>query len=73
MRVGLQREPCKILRATGHKKEVHVQGCASPSNDIGEVVSLFQWLRSGGDRGSRMLFAGERGGGRNAPAAKPLK
>jgi hypothetical protein len=47
--------------------------CASLCNDIGEVASLFQWLSSGGDRGSGMLFAGERGGGRNATAAKPLK
>jgi hypothetical protein len=40
------------------------------------VTILTEWVRhfngfsSGGDRGSRMLFAGERGGGRNAPAAK---
>ena len=46
---------------------------AFPCNDIGGVTSLFQWFSSGGDRGSRMLFAGERGGGRNAPAAKSLK
>jgi len=43
------------------------------------VTILAEWLRhfnelsSGGDRGSRMLFAGERGGGRNATAAKLLK
>jgi hypothetical protein len=48
-------------------------GCAFPWNDIGGVASSFQWLSSGGDRGSRMFFAGERGGGRNATAAKPLK
>jgi len=48
-------------------------GCASPFNDIGEVASSFQRLSSGSDRGSRMFFAEERGGGRNAPAAKPLK
>ena len=48
-------------------------GFVSPYNDIGGVASSFQWLSSGGDRGSRMLFAGERGGGRNATAAKSLK
>ncbi len=48
-------------------------GCASPVNDIGEVTSSFQWLSGGGDRGSRAVFAGERGGGRNATAAKSLK
>jgi len=45
-------------------------GFAFPCNDIGGVASLFQLLSSGGDRGSRMVFAGERGGGRNATAAK---
>ena len=49
------------------------RGCAFSCNDIGEVASSFQCLSSGGDRGSRMLFAGERGGGRNATAAKSLK
>jgi hypothetical protein len=44
-----------------------------PCYDIDGVASLFQRLRSGGDRDSRMFFAGERGGGRNAPAAKSLK
>jgi hypothetical protein len=48
-------------------------GCAFSLNDIGGVALSFQLLSSGGDRGSRMLFAGERGGGRNAPAAKQLK
>ena len=48
-------------------------GCALPFNDIGGVASLFQWLSGGGNRGSRMFFAGERGGGRNATAAKSLK
>jgi len=48
-------------------------GFASPCNDFGGVASLFQWFSSGGDRGSRMLFAGEHGGGRNATAAKSLK
>ena len=48
-------------------------GCAFPRNDIGGVASLFQGFSSGGDRGSRTFFAGERGGGRNAPAAKSLK
>jgi len=47
-------------------------GFASPCNDIGGVASSFQWLSSGGGRGSRMVFAGERGGGRNATAAKSL-
>jgi len=47
-------------------------GCVSPIDDIGGVASLFQWVSSGGDRGSRMLFAGEHGGGRNATAAKSL-
>ena len=42
-------------------------------NDIGEVASSFLWLSSGGDRGSSVVFAGERGGGRNAAAAKPMK
>jgi hypothetical protein len=37
------------------------------------VASSFQLLSSGGDRGSRMLLAGERGGGRNAIAAKSFK
>ena len=46
---------------------------ASSCNDIGGVASLFQRLSSGGDRGFRMLFAGERGGGRNATAVKSLK
>jgi len=49
------------------------RGCAFPCNNIGGVASLFQCLSSGGDRGSRMFFAGERGGGRNATAAKSLK
>jgi len=49
------------------------KGFASPFNDIGGVASSFQWFSGGGDRGSRMLFAGERGGGRNATAAKSLK
>jgi len=49
------------------------RGCASPCNDIAGEASLFQRLSGGGDRGSRMLFAGERGGDRNAPAAKSLK
>jgi len=35
-------------------------------NHIGGVASSFQWLSGGKDRGSRMLFAGERGRGRNA-------
>jgi len=48
-------------------------GFVSSRNDIGGVASSFQRLSSGGDRGSRMLFAGERGGGRNATAAKSLK
>ena len=48
-------------------------GCGSPSNDIGGVASSFQWFNIGGDRGSRMLFAGERGGSRNATTAKSLK
>jgi len=48
-------------------------GSASPCNEIGGVASSFQRLSSGGDRGSRMLFAGERGGSRNATAAKSLK
>jgi hypothetical protein len=48
-------------------------GYASSCNGIGVVASLFQRLSRGGDRGSRMFFAGERGGGRNAPAAKSLK
>jgi hypothetical protein len=52
---------------------VRVQGVRFPLNDIGGVASSFQRLSSGGDRGSRMLFAGERGGGRNATAAKSLK
>jgi len=42
-------------------------------SDIGGVALSFQWLSSGGDRGSRMLFAGERGGGRNVTVAKSLK
>jgi hypothetical protein len=50
-----------------------LRGGAPPCNDIGGVASSFQWLSSGEDRGSRMLFAGERRGGRNAPAAKSLK
>ena len=48
-------------------------GCAFPLNDIGGVASSFHRLSSGGDRGSREFLAGERGGGRNAPAAKFLK
>ena len=48
-------------------------GFASPCNDIGGVASSFKLLSRGGDRGSRMFFAGERGGGRNATAAKSLK
>jgi hypothetical protein len=48
-------------------------GFAFPLNDTVGVASSFQWFSSGGDRGSRTLFAGERGGSRNAPAAKPLK
>ena len=47
--------------------------CASSCNDIGGVTSSFQQLSGGGDRGSRMVFAGERGGGRNATAAKLMK
>ena len=50
-----------------------VHGRAFPCNDIGGVASLFHWLSRGGDRGSRTFFAGERGGGRNAPAAKSMK
>ncbi len=57
-----------------HLKYSYVfRGCTSPCNDIGGVASSFQLLSSGGDRGSRMLFAGERGWGRNATAAKSLK
>ena len=48
-------------------------GYAFPCNDIGGVATSFQRLCSGGDRGSRKFFAGERGGGRNAIAAKSLK
>ena len=48
-------------------------GCAFPLNDIGGVASSFQRLSSGGDRGSREELVGERGGGRNATAAKSLK
>jgi len=52
---------------------LHVfMGCAFPLNDIGGVASSFHWLSSGGDRGSREFLAGERGGGRNATAAKYL-
>ena len=47
-------------------------GCAFSCNDIGGVASSIQCLSSGGDRGSRMFFAGERGRGRNATAAKSL-
>ncbi len=57
----------------GINKSYMFMGCASPCNDIGGVASSFQRLSSGGDHGSRMLFAGERGGGRNATAAKSLK
>jgi len=42
-------------------------------NVIGGVTSYFQHVSSGGDHGSRMLFAGERGGGRNATTANLLK
>jgi len=42
-------------------------------NVIGGVASYFQQVSSGGDRGSRMLFAGEREGGRNATTANLLK
>ena len=49
------------------------RGVLSRINDIDGVASSFQQLSSGGDRGSRMVFAGERGGGRNATAAKSLK
>jgi hypothetical protein len=49
------------------------RGCVFSCNDIGGVASSFQQFSSGGDRGSRMLYAGERGGGRNAPAVKLLK
>ena len=41
-------------------------------NDIGGAASIFQGIGRGRDRGSRMFFAGERRGGRNATAAKPL-
>ena len=34
---------------------------------VGGVASLFQILSCWGDRGSRMLFAGERGGGQECP------
>jgi hypothetical protein len=51
----------------------NVHGVCIPFNDIGEVASLFQWLSSGGDRGSRMLFAGERGGVDMPSDAKSLK
>jgi hypothetical protein len=49
------------------------RGGAFSLNDIGGVASSFQLLSSGGDRGSRVFFAGERGGGRNAPDANSLK
>ena len=52
---------------------VLLAGCATLCNDISEVALSFRWFSSGGDSGSRMLFAGERGGGRNATAAKSLK
>ena len=55
------------------KKPHAFTGFASPYNDIDGVASSFQRLSGGGDRGSRMLFAGERGGGRNATIAKSLK
>jgi len=42
-------------------------------NDIDRVALSFQWLSNGGDRGYRMLFAEERGRGRNAPATRYLK
>jgi len=50
-----------------------VHGVCFSLNDIGGVASSFLWLSSGGDRGSRMLFAGERGGGGNATIAKSFK
>jgi hypothetical protein len=55
------------------KKMYVFTGFASPCNDIGGVASSFQLVSSGGDRGSRMVFARERGGGRNATAANSLK
>jgi len=42
-------------------------------NVIGGVTSYFQQVSSGGNRGFRMLFARERGGGRNATTANLLK
>jgi hypothetical protein len=63
----------KIIHSA-HTHVVHVfAGCAFPFNDIGGVASSFHWLISGGDRGSREFLVGERGGGRNATAAKSLK
>jgi hypothetical protein len=61
-----------IHSANPHVLSVYM-GCAFPCNDIGGVASSFQRLSSGGDRGSREKLAGERGGGRNATAAKSLK
>jgi hypothetical protein len=53
--------------------------CTCSGGALSRVTLLAEWLRYfndlavGGDRGSRMFFAGERGGGRNATAAKSLK
>jgi len=67
----------RFLKKIIHSASTHVlhvfMGCAFPYNDIGRVASSFQRLSSGGDLGSRVLFARERGGGRNATAAKSLK
>ena len=66
-----------LLKNITHSAHIHelrlFAGCAFPCNDIGGVTSSFQCFSSGGDCGSRMFFAGERGGGRNATATKTLK
>jgi hypothetical protein len=62
-----------IIQLRRIRDRIRAQGVASPFNVIGGVASSFQQLSGGGDRDSRMLFAGERGGGRNATAAKLLK
>jgi hypothetical protein len=52
--------------------------CVCSRGVLFRITILAEWLRhfnglAEGDRCARMVFARERGGGRNAPAAKSLK
>jgi len=55
------------------KYMVRVQGVLPHVATLAEGLRYFNDLAVGETAASRILLAGERGGGRNAPAAKSLK